>query len=167
MGAPASLLILFVLAYVGQGGAFHARGLPLRTPRVCPRPVVRSTQLQAAWQDIATSQLVAVGDYAAEIEGSVGSEIYGPIFKAGLFIFASGLVSSFVAAFIVSSSDSWDDLELEFQAGKEAQFIDNTASEEELAAAIARSNSDVAIDRVASEDDDEDVSDSSLQDLDI
>ena len=62
-----------------------------------------------------TSQLIAVqADYTAEIEMAVGTEVYGPIFKAGLFLFASGLVSAFVAAFIVSKSDSWDELEVQY-----------------------------------------------------
>lgn len=70
------------------------------------------------WIDHIDSQLLlAVGDYATEIENSVGSEIYSPIFKAGLFIFISGLVSAFLAAFIVSKADSWDGLEEEFQLG--------------------------------------------------
>lgn len=70
------------------------------------------------WIDNIDSQLIlAVGDYATEIENSVGSEIYAPIFKAGLFIFISGLVSAFLAAFIVSKADSWDGLEEEFQLG--------------------------------------------------
>jgi len=72
-----------------------------------------------------SSQIIAVAaDYATEIENSVGSEIYGPIFKAGLFIFISGIVSSLVVAFIVSNSNSWEALEDEFQKGKEAQFIE-------------------------------------------
>eukprot|EP00597_Dinobryon_sp_UTEXLB2267_P005163 CAMPEP_0170077916 /NCGR_PEP_ID=MMETSP0019_2-20121128/14614_1 /TAXON_ID=98059 /ORGANISM="Dinobryon sp., Strain UTEXLB2267" /LENGTH=169 /DNA_ID=CAMNT_0010290485 /DNA_START=10 /DNA_END=519 /DNA_ORIENTATION=- len=72
-----------------------------------------------------SSQIIAVAaDYATEIENSVGSEIYGPIFKAGLFIFVSGIVSSLVVAFIVSNSNSWEALEDEFQRGKEAQFIE-------------------------------------------
>lgn len=71
------------------------------------------------WIDHIDSQLLlAVGDYATEIENSVGSEIYSPIFKAGLFIFVSGLVSAFLAAFIVSKADSWDGLEEEFQLGQ-------------------------------------------------
>lgn len=76
-------------------------------------------------QIMKSSQIIAVAaDYASEIENSVGSEIYGPIFKAGLFIFVSGIVSSLVVAFIVSSSNSWEALEDEFQKGKEAQFIE-------------------------------------------
>jgi hypothetical protein len=64
-------------------------------------------------------------DYSAEIEKAVGTEIYSPIFKAGLFIFVSGIVSSFIAAYIVSSSDSWNDLENEFEKGRQAQYIEN------------------------------------------
>jgi hypothetical protein len=91
---PSGLLILLVVC-VGHVAAFHS-SLRLRTTsisRVSSRPVPvarekRSSQLQAG---LDFSQLVAVGDYASEIEKGVGSEIYGPIFKAGLFIFASGL----------------------------------------------------------------------------
>lgn len=76
------------------------------------------------WIDHIDSQLLlAVGDYATEIENSVGSEIYAPIFKAGLFIFISGLVSAFLAAFIVSKADSWDGLEEEFQLGRLIYYL--------------------------------------------
>lgn len=74
-----------------------------------------------------TQFLSVAADYTAEIENAVGEEIYGPIFKAGLFIFVSGLVSSAVVAFIVSKSNSWEGLEEEFQRGKEAQLIDLTS----------------------------------------
>jgi hypothetical protein len=87
-----------------------------------------------------------------------------------------GLVSSFIAGAIVSASDSWDDLELEFQAGKEAQFIDNTATDEELAA-VERRNRDVdsveSVESVLADAEGREgaegvlVEDSSLQDLDI
>ena len=71
-----------------------------------------------------SSQLIAVAaDYATEIENAVGVEIYEPIFKAGIFIFFSGVVSSLIVAFIVSKSNAWEGLEDEFQKGKEAQFI--------------------------------------------
>lgn len=80
-------------------------------------------QLSAHWTDIASSYIAAASaDYASEIEGSVGSEIYGPIFKAGLFIFVSGFVSAFAVAAIVTQSGTWDALEEEFQAGKESQL---------------------------------------------
>jgi hypothetical protein len=69
------------------------------------------------------SALIAVGDYAAEIEKAVGTEVYTPIFKAGLFLFVSGIVSAFVAAFIISKSDSWEGLNDEFERGKESKLI--------------------------------------------
>ena len=71
-----------------------------------------------------SSVLIAVGDYASEIENAVGTEIYSPIFKAGLILFASGLISAFIAAFIISKSDSWEELGNEFERGKIAQLID-------------------------------------------
>ena len=82
----------------------------------------RASQTQSKLH-FSTSQLIAVGDFADEIEKATGTEIYSPIFKAGLFIFGSGIVSAFVAGFIVSQSNSWEDLELEFQAGKTKQLI--------------------------------------------
>ena len=54
------------------------------------------------------SFFISVGDYAAEIEQATGTEIYGPIMRAGIFIFISGFISAFLAAFIVSKSDSWE-----------------------------------------------------------
>jgi hypothetical protein len=96
------------------------------------------------------SSLVAVGDYAVEIEKATGTEIYGPIMRAGVFIFISGFISAFLAAFIVSKADSWEGtpncnvnppnptliftpelfhepetgLSEEFERGKEAQLVD-------------------------------------------
>jgi len=74
-----------------------------------------------------TSILVAVGDYAAEIEKTVvGEEIYGPIFRAGLFLFLSGLISAFVAALIISKAGSFESIVDEFEAGKRTQLIETT-----------------------------------------
>lgn len=88
-----------------------------------------------------TSQFISVmADPAAEIEAAVGEEIYGPIFKAGIFIFASGLVSAFIAAAIVSSRDSWDDLDSEFEQGKMKQLIDNSAAEALLSGNVNNDN---------------------------
>lgn len=82
-----------------------------------------STKLSANWVDVSSSYVSVVADYAAEIENSVGTEIYGPIFKAGIFIFGSGFISCFIAAFIVTQAGSWESIENEFTAGKEAQLI--------------------------------------------
>jgi hypothetical protein len=81
-----------------------------------------STRLHS-FNDVATT-LIAVGDYAAEIEKAVGEEIYSPIFKSGLVLFGSGLISAFIAAFIVSKSDSWAELGDEFERGKIKQLIE-------------------------------------------
>lgn len=69
--------------------------------------------------------LLAAGmDYSAEIESAtVGTEVYTPIFQAGLSLFASGILAAFVAAFIISKSDSWEELGNEFERGKEKQLI--------------------------------------------
>lgn len=72
-----------------------------------------------------TSSFVAVADYAAEIEGSVGTEIYGPIFRAGLFLFFSGIVSAFIAAAIITKSNSFAALGEEFDLGKQSQLIES------------------------------------------
>lgn len=69
------------------------------------------------------SNVLYVGDYAAEIENAVGVEIYGPIFKAGLFLFVSGVFSSAIVAFIISRSNSWSQLSEEFDTGKQSQLI--------------------------------------------
>lgn len=71
-----------------------------------------------------SSALIAIGDYAAEIEKGVGEEIYAPIFKSGLVLFGSGLISAFMAAAIIAKSDSWEELGLEFERGKIAQLIE-------------------------------------------
>jgi hypothetical protein len=71
----------------------------------------------------AFSALVAMGDYAAEIEKGVGEEIYAPIFKSGLVLFGSGLISAFMAVIIIVKSNSWEELGLEFERGKEGQLI--------------------------------------------
>lgn len=85
----------------------------------------RSHMRLSGWTDISSAILSAgvAADYATEIENAVGEEVYGPIFKAGIFIFASGLFSAGVTAFIVSNRDSWNDLDEELERGKEAQLI--------------------------------------------
>ena len=77
---------------------------------------------------IDSSVLIAVGDYAAEIEKTVGTEVYTPIFRAGLFLFISGLISAFIAAFIISKANSWDDIYAEFERGKESKLIESELS---------------------------------------
>lgn len=85
-------------------------------------PIVKSihkTQLSTS------SFILSTADFAAEIvEKSVGTEVYTPIFQAGIFLIGSGVVSCIIAVLIISKSDSWNDLELEFQKGKEKQLID-------------------------------------------
>jgi len=71
--------------------------------------------------------LLAAGDYASEIEGAVGEEIYSPIFKSGLVLFGSGIISAVLAAFIISKSNSWEELGNEFERGKQNQLIDSAA----------------------------------------
>jgi hypothetical protein len=75
------------------------------------------------------SQLIAMGDYASEIEKAVGTEVYGPIFQAGLFLFLSGVISATIAGFIINAADSWDDLDKEFQEGKDADVASTRARE--------------------------------------
>ena len=92
--------------------------------RVTSLSLTPVTSIDVPFNLLKSSQLIAVAaDYAAEIENAVGVEIYEPIFKAGIFIFFSGVVSSLIVAFIVSKSNAWEGLEDEFQKGKEAQFI--------------------------------------------
>jgi hypothetical protein len=107
------VLICFLL-FVTKVSCFLTQTVCKRFPRV--------THKQAYLNDL-SSTLIAVGDYATEIENAVGTEIYTPIFKAGLFLFLSGLISAFIAAFIISKSNSWDDLNDEFERGKESQLI--------------------------------------------
>lgn len=64
-----------------------------------------------------------MADYAAEVQNAVGPEIYGPIFKAGLFLVVSGFASAAITTFLISRNDSWEVLEEEFQTGKEAQLL--------------------------------------------
>ena len=92
--------------------SFHLKPAMLRSNikiRKC-NVVSKSSSLLAFSIDHISTTFVAVGDYAAEIEGAVGEEIYGPIFKAGIFIFLSGFISAFIAAAIISKSESWEDL---------------------------------------------------------
>ena len=70
------------------------------------------------------SKLKVSADFATEIvESTVTDEIYGPIFKAGLFLFLSGIVSTIIAASIVSKANTWELLNEEFEKGKESQLI--------------------------------------------
>ena len=54
--------------------------------------------------------------------------MYYPIMKAGVLIFVSGFMSAFLAALIVSKSDSWNGLALEFEEGKKVQLVDMNAT---------------------------------------
>ena len=79
-----------------------------KSSKLSTKATKTTTSLQAIGDSSLLSEstssfLVAMGDYAAEIEKNVvGEEVYGPIFKAGLFLFLSGLISAFVSAFIIS-----------------------------------------------------------------
>lgn len=68
------------------------------------------------------SPLNVAADYAAEIESvAVGPEIYGPIFRAGLWIFLSGIVSTFVVAVLITKDNLWGSLLENIQEGEELQ----------------------------------------------
>lgn len=113
----ASLNLSFCLVPISHSSAL------LRSANIknCGRGSSKS-QLNS-FVDFSTA-LIAVGDYAAEIEKGVGEEIYAPIFKSGLVLFGSGLISAFMAAAIIAKSDSWEELGLEFERGKVAQLIE-------------------------------------------
>lgn len=69
------------------------------------------------------TRLKVSADFATEIvESTVTDDIYGPIFKAGLFLFLSGIVSTIIAASIISKSNTWESLNAEFESGKENQL---------------------------------------------
>ena len=124
----AHMLILALICALGVVQVVHSFR-PL--PHLARRSVhgSRSSKLQTSFLDHVSSQLIAAGgaDYASEIENAVGEEIYGPIFKAGIFLFVSGIVAAFGVAFIVSNSDTWNELEDEFDAGKQKQLIPSDA----------------------------------------
>ncbi len=115
--------VLVVIVLLGCE-SFHLVCMPFKIHRSYAG-IARRSDLFVNNVLLPTSELITVGDYAAELERAVGPEIYTPIFRAGLFLFVSGIASALVAAFIISNSDSWDDIETEFQAGKEAQLISN------------------------------------------
>ena len=108
---------LLVLAYLGLAGAL----LVPRQPSMLRRGASTSTRLHILPE--ASLLVSAALDYSAEIEQSVGTEVYTPIFKAGLGLFASGILAAFTAAFIISKADSFGDLADEFERGKETQLI--------------------------------------------
>ena len=125
---------LYVCVFLTTVNGFHT--FALRKACVAPtqtfaptRTTIRqqsSTQLHSFTD--ATTALIAIGDYAAEIEKATGTEIYSPIFKSGLLLFASGLISAFIAAFIVAKSNSWEALGVEFDEGKMKQLIELDAA---------------------------------------
>ena len=125
------LLILFLACTASFSLTAHSRsflrrsyGLPLPPSSLSRSPSTLFMLPPDSFSSTSSSIIVAVGDYAAEIEAAtVGTEVYTPIFQAGLFIFLSGFISAIIAAFIISKSNSWDDIENEFQLGKEAQLI--------------------------------------------
>jgi hypothetical protein len=125
--------VICILALLNISSSFT----PLRVSKISPAScrsvsnvIVESKRTSRAsnlrlnsFVDI-SSTLIAIGDYAAEIEKGVGEEIYAPIFKSGLVLFGSGLISAFMAAAIIAKSDSWEELGLEFERGKIAQLIE-------------------------------------------
>lgn len=123
------LILLLVFVHVIWGFTLSTR---LQTPSNRRRKQVLNAS-PSSWLDVSSALVSVQADYAAEIENAVGEEIYGPIFKAGLFIFVSGLVSAGVVAFIVSNRDSWIDLDDELERGKEAQLIQKTSDENFIA----------------------------------
>lgn len=105
-------------------------GLAVAKRRESKQSSTSKLHMHSSPLDGASTALIAAGvDYASEIENAVGEEIYGPIFQAGIFLFVSGIVAAFGVAFIVSKSDAWDDLEEEFDAGKQKQLIVSDAEE--------------------------------------
>ena len=50
--------------------------------------------------------------------------IAGPIFKAGLFLFVSGIFSAGIVAAIISKANSWESLGNELDEGKMSQIDD-------------------------------------------
>ena len=123
------LILLFLACTASYSLTAHSRSFLRRSYGLSPSSLSRSPTKQFmlppdSFSSTSSSIIVAVGDYAAEIEAAtVGTEVYTPIFQAGLFIFLSGFISAIIAAFIISKSNSWDDIENEFQLGKEAQLI--------------------------------------------
>lgn len=100
--------------------AFHKTFVPR-----CALKPKGNPQVQTPLKMVSDPSLLlsAVLDYSAEIEASVGTEIYSPIFKAGLTLFASGILAAVAAAFIISKADTYGDLVDEFERGKEGQLI--------------------------------------------
>ena len=130
MNLPYSLVFILIVANVNVSYGFVHKIISSRSSTLSPNVLVgrnnanRAPNLQLnSFVDI-SSALIAVGDYAAEIERGVGEEIYAPIFKSGLVLFGSGLISAFMAAIIIAKSDSWEELGLEFERGKVAQLIE-------------------------------------------
>ena len=80
-------------------------------------------KLKSAFQCIPSSTALLAVDYVTEIQNAVGIEIYTPIFKAGLFLFVSGILSAAITALIINSADTWSELAEEIQLGKESQLI--------------------------------------------
>lgn len=135
MNATCFLLLLAILNVTVSYGFVHSfvkSGSFIKSPKAITRfqNSKDASKLQLnSFVDI-SSALIAVGDYAAEIERGVGEEIYAPIFKSGLVLFGSGLISAFMAAIIIAKSDSWEELGLEFERGKVAQLIELDAASE-------------------------------------
>ena len=96
------------------------------------RPRATSTTTSTALPAFDATLLVSAAlDYSAEIENAVGTEIYTPIIKAGLGLFASGILAAVAAAFIISKADTYDGLAEEFERGKVKQLISMDAPKQE------------------------------------
>jgi hypothetical protein len=95
-------------------------------PNVSYRKLSGSTSLDMMAEP---SLLLSVADYAAEVmQNTVSTNEYTSIFQAGILLFLSGVISTFIAALIITQMGNIDDLYEEYNEGKEdkLQTFDGT-----------------------------------------
>lgn len=144
---------LCVMLLVCIAGAFHS-SLPatrmvskLARHHESPERLRRQHTPKMMLHDV-TTHLIAVGDYASEVEKATsagGEDLTQRIFQAGLFLFLSGIVSAFITAALVSRAGTMDALRDEFDEGKKRQFIEQPGVAAQMNYQATKESSDVIV----------------------
>lgn len=128
-----SIFVLLCLSLVHSFTSYlHIRTSSQNLPRAITKQALRpfigrtkgSRSSKAALNMVIDpSLLLATADYAAEVmERTVTTNEYTTIFQAGILLFLSGVISTFLAALIIVKAGTVDDLYDEYNEGKEQKL---------------------------------------------
>ena len=75
-------------------------------------------------------------DFAEQIIEKVGPEVYRPIFLSGILLGFTGVIAAALAAVLVSQFNLGEELNRQFDEGKEAQLVQNVNEDENALSSI-------------------------------